>query len=408
MSTRSFPTADGATSVRSRAWTVGLPVAVILVGLAVALALVFTGPKAERHTPTPGARLVEVVEMERGAARVTVQAMGPVIAAREVALKAEVVGKVIELSPELLPGGIFHRGDTVLRIDPRDYELAVRQRESDVAEAERDLKLELGQQLVAKREYELLGEVIREEDEELVLRMPQLAAARGRVAAAKAALEQARLDLERTHIVAPFNSIVREKGVDVGDVVTATTVVATLAGTDAYWIEVSVPVDDLGWIDIPRSAAERGSAVTIRNDAAWGPGASRSGRVLRLAGDLEEQGRMARLLVELEDPMSLEASNAGAPVLLIGSYVRAEIEGHELSEVVSLPRDFLHENDTVWVVGEQSRLDVRHVEIAYRGRDTVLVSEGLEHGDRVIRTDLAAPVGGMLLRVSEDDSEDAG
>ena len=111
---------------------------------------------------------------------------------------------------------------------------------------------------------------------------------------------------------------------------------------------------------------------------------------------------MARVLVEIDDPMSLAPENRDAPVLLIGSYVRVEIEGRELQAVISLSRELLRENETVWLVDQDDRLELRPVEIAYRGRDAVLVTAGLNPGDRVIRTNLAAPVVGMPLRVSED------
>jgi RND family efflux transporter MFP subunit len=390
------------------AYKVGLPLAVIFAGVVAASLLLKTAPQAERTAPTKSAMLVDAIEVSVVDANVKLTVMGPVDAARTVDLRSEVRGAVISLSEEVLPGGLFDRGALVAEIDPRDYALAVTRRQGEVAAAERELKLEMGQQSVAKREYELLGEIIDEQDRELVLRMPQLAAAERNLDSAKAALEEARIDLEKTKIVAPLNSIVRSKNVDAGDIVSDMSVLATLVGTDTYWIEVAVPVDQLRWIDIPKRRGDLASKVQIFNPSAWGDQVSRSGNVVRLAADLEAEGRMSKLIVAIDDPMSLRTENAEVPILLIGSYVRVEIEGRSVESVVSLSRDLVRRGDVVWVLAEDDTLAIRPITIRYRGRDHVLISEGLESGDRVVETDIAAPVEGMPLRLGTLHAVDSG
>ena len=139
--------------------------------------------------------------------------------------------------------------------------------------------------------------------------------------------------------------------------------------------------------------------MKIFDEAAWGPEKSRSGVVKRLAASLEEQGRMAQVIIEVEDPLSL--GKTAQPKLLIGSFVRVEFEGRALEKVTHLPREFLHEGDRVWVFSENGTLDIRDVTVALRGRDYVVVSGGLQPGDRIITTGLSAPVQGMPLRVEE-------
>ena len=296
---------------------------------------------------------------------------------------------------------------------------------------------------MAKREYETLGRQVSEQDRALVLRQPQLQTAQAALEAAKAAkraaeagqraaeaarkaavamkesataaakaaeaskaaaevaLRKARLDLERTTIRAPFNAIVESEAVDLGSQVSAQARLAALVGTDVFWVEVSVPVDELQWIRVPRARGEAGSAVRVYNEAAWGTDVSRAGVVVRLASALEEEGRMARLLVAVDDPLGLRDPSGRIPPLLIGSYVRVEIEGNELNGVVPVEREHLHDGDHVWVMGADGGLGIRTVEIAYRGRNRVLVSRGLETGDRMVTSDLPAPVQDMPLRTRE-------
>ncbi len=378
----------------------GLPLVVLVAGGALAIALVETGPKAERKPPTRQARLVDVQSVRFSRQRTVMYAMGTVHPAREVELRPRVTGEIIAISDEFVPGGRFLKGETVLQIDPTDYELAVEQRESEVAEAQSTLALELGQQSIAKREYELLGETIADEDRALVLRQPQLESVRANLKTAQAALQQAKLNLDRTTVRAPFNAVVRTRGVNVGMQATTLTPLATLVGADQYWVEVTLPVDQLQWIEIP------GSTVRVFNEAAWGEKRYREGRVIRLLSDLEEEGRMARLLVAVDDPLALKPERAGQPQLLLGDYVRAELAGIELDSVAAVNRRLFHEGDQVWVMNDKDELEIRPVAIAFRGRDQLFVSEGLRHGERLVTTDLPSPVEGMPLR-TQDESPSA-
>jgi RND family efflux transporter MFP subunit len=376
-----------------------LPVLVLAAGGALAVRLVETAPKAERKPPVRMARLVDVEEIKFGPQTTVVSAMGTVTPARQIDLKPQVDGRITEVADEFAPGGRFRAGDVILRLDPKDYELMVRQRTGDLAQARSDLQIELGQQEVAKREFELLGETIHKGDESLVLRKPQLATARAKVEIAEASLDQAKLDLERTTVTAPFNAMIGERDVDLGVQVGTSTTLATLFGTDAYWIEVAVPVDELKWIEMSGTTPAR-----VYDEAAWGPGVFRQGEVIRMMGDLEQEGRMARLLVEVEDPLSLEPENSGKPTLIVGAYLRVEIDGAKLESVAAIDRRYIRDGSKVWIMNADNALEIRPVEIAYYAPDHVLVSGGVAEGERLVVSDLPAPVEGMPLRTADDHS----
>lgn len=391
-------------------WMLRILLKVIVPIVIVALALGFlkyqmdTRPRAERRSQDRQARLVtvEIVHTENRPAMI--QAMGTVRAATEVTLTPEVTGIINVMDPSVLPGGIVKEGQILYRIDSRDYEAIVKQRQSDVIKAELALKLEVGNQTVARQEYELLGELIDEQDKELVLRKPQLESTRESLVAAQAALEKAQLDVQRCTIRAPFNAVIKAKLADVGARVSPTVPLATLTGTDEYWVEALVPMDQLHWIQFPDRGQTEGSAVRIDNPSVWKQGQSREGRVLRLMGQLEEAGRMAQLIVSVPDPLRLQ-QNANLPPLLIGSYVRAEIEGIPIPDVVVLRREYLRDGGNVWVMNDSNVLEIRPVEIVFRSRETIYISKGLSEGDHVVSSDLPAAVEGMPLRLAGDTLE---
>ena len=373
----------------------------LIIGLAIGLAfwLAKSGPKAGKRTKVRNAVLVETQPVKLTTERVVLTAHGTVKAAREVELKAQVIGEIIALSSDLIPGGQVRKGDTLLTIDPRDYQLALRQQENNVARAAAELQLERGNQLLAQKEYELLGSAVSDEEKSLMLRQPQLQALQAALDSAKAARDQARLNLARTRITAPFNGIVASRQVNAGSQVTTATALAILVASDRYWVEATIPVVQLRWIAIPRNDTETGSLVHI------GGGTERQGRVLRLLPGLEEQGRMARLLIEINDPLSLTAKRSALPSLpplLLGSWVQLAINGHQLPKVVALDRAWLRDGDQVWLRDDAGKLKIRPVQVAFRGRDHVLIETGLVVGEKIITSALSAPVAGMTLRTRDE------
>lgn len=383
-----------------------LPLLVVMAGGLAAYWLLNTGPKSKPRRPTPAAALVQVQPLTRTPGRAMVEAFGTVLPAREIELKARVSGTVVAMADNFVPGGMFPAAQHLLTIDPADYELAVRQQEAQVAEAEAALALEQGNQDIARQEYQTLGEVVGDGDLELMLRKPQLAAAQARLTSARARLAQARLDLKRTGVTAPFNCVVRNRTVNLGSRITDNSVLATLTGTDRYWIEVLVPVAKLHWLKIPAQKGEEGSPARVH--AAGGRPGARSGRVVRLAPDLEQQGRLARLLVAVDDPLNLSGNKADRPKLFIGSYVRVEIEGTELPGVFPLDRALLRDGDHLWIMTPEKRLEIRPVQVAFRGHDQILIAGGVKPGEQVVVSDLAAPVAGMALRTEATATPAAG
>ena len=122
---------------------------------------------------------------------------------------------------------------------------------------------------------------------------------------------------------------------------------------------------------------------------------------MRLAGELEPQGRLARLLVGIDDPFCLKPENRDLPRVLVDSLVSAEIQGRALESVFAIERPHVRENDnTVWIMNDADQLEIRPIEILFGDATHVYVSDGLTEGERLVVTDIAAPVAGMALRLA--------
>jgi RND family efflux transporter MFP subunit len=374
-------------------WILVSCIALVAIALTIYAVLVATAPKAEKKRPPKSAALVEVKTLERSDEIIVLELTGTVTPAEEVMMRARVNGEVIAIAPSFIDGGLLKKGEEAVRIDPVDYELALATAKSALETARFNYKLELGRQDVAKREWELLKtDNATEQEKELALRIPHLAASKAALEAAEANLLNAELDLQRTTIRAPFNAIVRSRNVNIGSQASLQDVLASLAGTDAYWVLASIPVDRLEWIEIP------GSTARILSPS----GAVREGQVIRLLADLEEKGRMARILIEVNDPLCLQPENADRKPLLIGEYVQTKISGRKLENVYSIPRNALHDNRNIWIAAEDNTLDLREIKVLWRDEQRILIRDGISDGTRLIVSDLTAPVQGMDLNTGDN------
>lgn len=383
-----------------------LPLVLIAAGIASFKMLVATRAEATRtERSTPGA-LVEVVHVTPATHEVSVSVQGSVIPAQRIIVSPELGGRVTWQSDELMPGGRLARGAPLLRIDARNFRLAVESRHADVNRAQLELEIEQGRQVVAQREWETFSAEDGEEgggDEAgraLALREPQVRTATVGLRAARSAVSRARLDLSRTRITAPFNALVVSETVDLGQVVGPNAQLATLVGTDRFWVQVSIPVEQLTTLAIPGHGAVEGSSARVVQRIG-SEEIVRDGRIVRLLADLDPVGSMARLLVEIDDPLGLAPdAEAGLPMLL-GAYVNVELDARTIEGAIELPRRALREGSRVWVLTPDGELDIRDVSIVWSKPDSVLIGGGIADGDAIIVSRLQTPVSGMALRTAD-------
>ena len=377
-----------------------LSIAVMVAAAAAALALVATKAEPPRAEKTLEGTLVEVIRIGTSQHDVDLHAKGTVVPAKEIVLQAELGGRVIWQSPELVAGGRFKTDQPMVRIDPRDYQLAVESYRSQVNRAKLDLSIEARRGEVAKREWNAFGEMdVSEEQRALAQREPQLEATRLALKAAQSALKKAQLDLTRATLRAPFNAMVVSENVDTGQLLSPQTSVARLVGTDEYHVLVSVPVASLRTVRA-RTADAPGSEAKIVQRVGQET-IERRAEVIRQLPDLDAGGAMARLLLNIDNPLG----ERGDLPLLLGSFVDVAVAAQPIDDAIRLPRVALRNGRNVYVMNEQDLLEIRDVQIAWTEPDAVLITGGLEPDERVVISRIATPVPNMLLRTAEQMPE---
>ena len=374
---------------------------ILLIGGGVTAFILLTEPTASRSGATKEtAMLVEVTPAEQGIFRPIIEATGTVQPSKEITLSPRVSGEVVSLSPDFIPGGFIKKGEMILQIDPADYRNNLALQKSALRQAIADLEIEQGRQDIARKDYELVDESLPDINEDLVLREPQLNAVKARVEAARAAVEQAELDVQRTTIRAPFDAYVLSRNVNVGSQVAPAEDLGRLVGREVYWVEATLPLSKLRWLSFPEGGEEKGSEVLITDSRAWQEGVYRTAYLSKLLGALENQTRLARVLIAVPDPLASRNDSLDLPPLIINAFVEASIEGEPLENVVRLDRDYLRQNETVWVM-EEGKLQIREVEVAVSNEEYAYITEGLQAGDLVVKTNLSTITEGAPLRRKE-------
>jgi RND family efflux transporter MFP subunit len=381
--------------------TLAVCVGILLLAALAVTGIFLTEPTAQKSSATKrSAMLVELTTVEQGTFSPSIVATGTVRPEQEIVLSPRVSGQIISLAENFTPGGYVAEGEVLLQIDPADYETAVLQRRSELHQAESELEMEIGRQEQARRDYEELKGTISDRYRTLVLREPQLNAAKAMVESASAALRQAQLDLDRTRVRAPFPAHVLSREAHIGSQVTPSEVLGRLVGIEAYWVEASVPVASLHWIAFPeKQTSGEGATALVRNRAAWPEDTFRIGRVDKLIGALESETRMARVLIRVDDPLAQTPESVGQLPLMVGSFVEVRIEGKPIDNVIRMNGDYLRQNDTVWVM-QDGLLRILPIDVEFADDRHVYIGAGLDPAAQVVTTNLATVVEGASLRVA--------
>lgn len=382
---------------------ISIPLIIIIAGAAAMYGLKYSRTEPKKEIRTDPGILVRTARAVKKDVTVMVKGTGTVEASQEISVIPQVSGSVVYVSPNLVVGGRFRKGEVLFRIEDIDYVLGLEQAKAARATAEYELaKIESSAE-IARSEWERLKLDDAAEASPLVLYEPQLANARAALTSASASVEQAKLALDRTSVKAPINAIVKSENIDIGQYVKSGSSVAVLTGTDTGEINIPLRSEDLYWLDVPVHGRNRDVPEAVVSVTVGGRTFEWQGHVLRTTGEVDPKSRMMQVVVEVDDPYGVQGNNhTGRPVLAIGTFVHVDIKGSLLKDVFVIPRSAFRDNATVWVMGKDDKLRIQDVTPVRFEKDTVIISRGLNDGDRIVLTNISGAADGMRLRAMED------
>ncbi|MDF5462627.1 efflux RND transporter periplasmic adaptor subunit, partial [Vibrio parahaemolyticus] len=215
--------------------------------------------------------------------KVVITSHGELVPFEKTHLSAQVSGEVTSWHPNFVTGGIVKRGEVLFTIESDNYEASVLQAEADLASARANLIEEQAKAEVAKRQAKRLSD---KQVTDLYLRKPHVLSAQAQVKSAQAALKRAKRELENCKVVAPYDALVVERDIGVGQFVTSGSRVATLNNIEVA--EVHVPIAGFDSAFLPESIGELTATVTQQGVFST----TREGRVVRDLGMIDSATRM--------------------------------------------------------------------------------------------------------------------
>ena len=372
------------------------PLLVVAAAIGVVQAMMATRPEPEKKEETQRLVSLYVEPVREELVTLAVRTQGEVRPQTEVELFPQVSGRIVSISKQFAEGAGFDPGATLIKIEDADYRLALTRAEARVAEADVKLIQEKAAAGIKRQQWESTART--GEPTPLQVNRPQVMEAEAKVRSAEADLAEARLHLARTEIKLPFRGRVMERNVGVGQIVTPNTSLGRVFSTDR--IEVLLPLTDgqLGELNLPIGFVAidgQGPQVDLRatvgtEEHLW------QGRIVRTHAAVDKQTRLIYAVAEVIDPYGEAASN-GMP-LAVGMFVSAEIESVASQRALVMPRDALRNADKVYVINAEDRLEIRTVQVLSTSEDQVLVSAGVEPGERVVTSTIASAVDGMAVQ----------
>jgi RND family efflux transporter MFP subunit len=282
------------------------------------------------------APLVSILKPIASVQQVAITSTGSVAVRSYVTLTPQVSGKVVATSSALRSGGRFSAGETLVKLEQRDFTLALAQAQADVASAEASLQLSLAEGSAAVSNYRLINPV--KTAPPLVAKAPQIAQARAQLQSAIARRDIQQTNLERSVFSLPFPGRVVESSADEGQILSVGQSFGRVYALDAVEIVITLAPEQLAKIDPAENRV-----VTITAD-----GSTFEGRVDRVAAERDSRSRFSQVFITIDDSQSLTP----------GTFVSVTIDGPIMDDTFMLPESALQVGQVFWIVKDGNIAEV--------------------------------------------------
>ncbi len=369
-----------------------LPVFILAVGFGGMTAIKASAQKEEQAKPVDIRPTVKVETAFAQDYQVRITSYGEVTPLEQTRLSPQVSGEVVYWHPNFVAGGLVRRGDILFKIEKDSYQAALLQAEANVTQAQAQLIEEQARADVAKREAKTLS---TSKVSDLYLRKPQLLSAKAALKSAQARLKIAQRDLANCEVKAPYDALVINRNLGLGQFVNQGAQVAELYNIETA--EVVFPIAGFDREFLPNNPAQQLAQVKTQGINPI----VRQATVSRDLGVIDQATRMSQMVVRINDPYSLQSDQ---PSLKFGSYVEVNFAGKTLNQVYKLPQELVNKR-IIWVLDENNAMQPKQVEVLREEGEYFIISDGLNENDVVITTLPEYPQKGMKVKIAESKDD---
>ena len=366
------------------------PIWIILGAVIIFSLLLVTRPKQKIKETNDYLPLVEVMQVYPEDITLSIQAYGVVHPKYQSDLVSEVNGRIIEINENFVAGQMVKGEDFLAQVEDIDYQTAYSQAQAELASAQARLEQELAEGKVARKDWQ---DIMDQKPTALGLRKPQLKQEKANVRYAKASLLRAGRNLNRTTIQAPFDGILKDRAINLGQYVAVGTIIGKIYSTNVAEVRLPLTQEDFNFIEMNPIPPEIAKITTSIGGKIF----EWEGKIVRSEGVIDEENRMIYLVAEVPDPYQIEKNFIHNYPLKYGTFVEGYIEGLQLEQVFKLPRYLVQEN-SVMVIKKDDTVEKRKVRVLRSDTDFSYISEGLQAGDFVSITQLENMMPGTKVK----------
>ncbi|WAJ69617.1 efflux RND transporter periplasmic adaptor subunit [Catenovulum adriaticum] len=377
-----------------------LPLVFLIIAIFIVMGLMASKSEPDKKPLAAKPILVTYQTVSAQDLQFKIPSQGVVSPLQKTQLTAQVSGKVVSLADVFIEGGFFEKGDVLVSLEASDYQTQVKSAQAELARAKAALKEETARGEVAKQEWQQMADKATD----LALRIPQLETERANVVFAQAQLEQAKRNLERTLIRAPYDGIVVTRNAQLGQFLSAGSSVGLIYATQVAEVRLPVSMEDSTYLANlrPKQVKNAPAKVNIKvkigsNNYRW------QAQLTRSEGIVDSDSRMLYFAAQIQDPYNLK--NTHEQALHFGQFVEADIFGKQMTQIFKVERNLLTVEQKLMVLDDNMKLNLVKPHIVRSEHGFVYIDKGLTNQAKLITSPVSNPVNGMAVRVASDENE---
>lgn len=325
--------------------------------------------------------------------QIKIKSTGTTTPITQTVLTSEVGGEVIYRSKKFSEGSSVISGEILAKIDDTDLQLQYKNALLQLASAEVQFAVQQAEAEIAQEAWEQVGKGTAKD---LTAKKPQLKQAKAALEVAKAQVQSAEKKLNKTEITAPYTGRIQNINIDLGSTIIPGQPVGSMYTSNEIEVTLSVKDSDLQFLDIPMDGRKLNpdqKSIVIIKSVYRGEMQEWAGNLERVDGVIDPMTRMIKLIANFKNNFIEETK----PILPIGLFVEAEINGKQLEDIFMIPNTALTPNDELLVLNQDDALEIRKVKVITRMKNYILVKEGMKAGERVVVSKLSIATNGMLV-----------
>lgn len=380
-----------------------IPLLIVSIAVAIFSVMMVMAPKPEKKVIEQKPPLVSTMPLTSKQLILKVASQGTVIPEIKTSLIAEVSGRIVEVSPKFHNGGYFEKGEMILKINDEDYQVALLQSQARLNIAKAALLEQQARAKQAKEEWQLSGKPLSDAPI-MALRKPQLQKAKADITAAEADLQSAKIKLSRTIITSPYDGLIKQKQVDIGQFVNIGTPLATSFSVERAEVRLPIKTQDIPFLVLPQ--IKQASLATSPIELTMANGNSSQtwqAELTRYEGEIDTMSRVHYVIATINDPYNLKGNN-NKTELRVGSFVKAQIHGQLIDNISAIPRRAVIGKNSLHIVNGSNQLMIKSFSVLRSDRDFLYTKESFPDDWHIVLTELEAPVEGMSLRIIESST----